>query len=268
MPRIQYGLPTPEALEEAEHSDDIILGGCIVREDTYHCKKCGLGLDENMRVVWPDHYIASSDIISAPGIQDNDGVIVLTSCGFDVVRERKFCAAYCMTAGDPRGKRVLYVTTAADGEDGDKSWMHEEEVRMYTFGFRPESITEYKIGDKLNADDFDVMYLMGGNSYYLLDMIRKHNFDKVIRKFLEDGKVVIGSSAGSQVLGTSVKVSADENKIGMTDFEALGLVDALIIPHTNRKQEFVREWREKTDERIIALTDYTGIIVTNKDYRK
>ena len=268
MPRIQYGLPTPEALEEAEHSDDIILGGCIVREDTYRCKKCGLGLDENMRVVWPDHYIASSDIISAPGIQDNDGVIVLTSCGFDVVREEKFYAAYYMAAGDPRGKRVLYVTTAADGEDGDKSWMDEEEVRMYTFGFRPESITEYKIGDKLNADDFDVMYLMGGNSYYLLDMIRKHNFDKVIRKFLEDGKVVIGSSAGSQVLGTSVKVSADENKIGMTDFEALGLVDALIIPHTNRKQEFVREWREKTDERIIALTDYTGIIVTNKDYRK
>lgn len=271
--RIQYGLPTPEALEKAKHRDDIILGGCCVGEEAYRCRKCGAGLDEDMRITIWCNYLANDEHISAPGIKGNDGTIILTSCGFD----REFgpfphdefnIACHKVIGGDMEKKRVLNVITAADGEDGNKGWMWVEERRMERFGFNPELITEYKIGDELNADDFDVMYLMGGNSYYLLDMIRKYHFDKVIQKFLKDGKVVIGSSAGSQVLGTSVKVSADENKIGMTDFKALGLVDALVIPHENQKPGFIKEWREKTDERIITLTDYSGIIVTNKTWKE
>ncbi len=190
-----------------------------------------------------------------------NGIIVATSCG---IRDEDFCQEFykIVSKDELANKKILYITTAVDGEDpnDDRSWMDHEFATMLELGFSQENIAEYKIGDAINVLDFDIIYMMGGNSFYLMDMIRKYHFDEEIRKFLAAGKIYIGSSAGSQVLGTSVKVSADENRIGMTDFTALGLIDGLIIPHANRKEEFIREWREKTDETIIELFDGGGII--------
>ena len=188
------------------------------------------------------------------------GTIVATSCG---IIDEDFRQEFYKILSKPelKEKKILYITTAVDGEDDDdRSWMDKEFETILNLGFKRENITEYKIGNEIKVEDFDIIYMMGGNSFYLLDMIRKFNFDDSIREFLKNGKIYIGSSAGSQVLGKSVEVSIDENKIGMTDFTALGLIDGLIIPHANSKKEFLEEWKKKTNEKIIPLYDGGGII--------
>ena len=189
--------------------------------------------------------------------------IILTSCG---IKNDEFKNKFyeVLSKESLKDKKVLYITTASDGEkDDDKSWMEEEYKTILKLGITDTNITEYKIGNDINIYDFDIMYMMGGNTFYLLNIIRKSNFDGKIKKFINDGKVYIGSSAGSVILGNSINVALgyDENKVNMVDFTGLKIVDALIIPHSNRKEEFIKKLKSETKENVLALYDGDGVII-------
>ena len=166
--------------------------------------------------------------------------IILTSCG---IRDKNFKDVFykVISKNDLTSKRILYITTASDGEDDpDKSWMDEEYQTILDLGISKDNITEYKIGQDINIDDFDIIYMMGGNTFYLLDVIRKYSFDKTIKDFINKGKIYIGSSAGSIILGNSIETSLpfDANNVGMNDFTGLKLVDGIItanVEEINKK---------------------------------
>ena len=189
--------------------------------------------------------------------------IVLTSCG---IRNGDFKDRFyrIISKEEIESKKVLYITTASDGEeDDDKSWMAEEYKTILDLGINESNVTEYKIGNDINIDNFDIIYMMGGNTFYLLDVIRKTGFDKIIMDFINKGKIYIGSSAGSEILGNSIDIALgyDENNVNMIDFTGLKIVNALIVPHSNRKEIFISELKNKTKENVITLYDGDGIII-------
>ena len=190
--------------------------------------------------------------------------IILTSCGI-IDREFKEQFYRIINKEEIKDKKVLYITTASDGEnDSDKSWMDEEYETILDLGFSKENIYEFKIGQKeININDFDVMYMMGGNTFYLMDMIRKYNFDTVIKKAMDNGIIYIGSSAGSIILGNSVEYALpfDENNVDLKDFSGLRIIDGIIIPHANRKEEFISKVKENIGEKLFLLYDENGIII-------
>ena len=192
--------------------------------------------------------------------------IILTSSG---IRKESFKNKFYDIISKEKLKniKVLYVTTASDGEeDDDKLWMDEEYKTIVDLGINESNIIEYKIGNDINIDDFDIIYMMGGNTFYLLEVIRKTGFDKIIADFINNGKIYIGSSAGSIILGNSIDVALgyDENNVNMTDYTGLKIIDALIVPHSNRKEEFIRNLKSKTKENVITLYDGDGIIIQKK----
>ena len=186
--------------------------------------------------------------------------IVLTSCGFrDEELKNKFYKI--IPKEELINKKVLYITTAVDGEkNNNKDWVIKEYNTILDLGIREENITEYKIGNDINIDDYDIIYMMGGNTIYLLDMVRKYNFGEVIKEFINKGKIYIGSSAGSQILGTTINLNAiyEDNFVNMTDFTALGIVDKEIVPHANKKEELIKNSKR---EDLILLYDGDGIII-------
>lgn len=93
--------------------------------------------------------------------------------------------------------------------------MEEEFQTILDLGILKENITEHKIGNEININEFDVMYMMGGNTFYLLNIIRKTGFDKNIKEFINSGKIYVGSSAGSEILGNSIDVALgyDDNNV-------------------------------------------------------
>ena len=190
--------------------------------------------------------------------------IILTSCG---IIDGKFKEQFYRIINKEKikDKKVLYITTASDGEnDSDKSWMDEEYETILDLGFSKENIYEFKIGQKeININDFDVIYMMGGNTFYLMDMIRKYNFDTVIKKAMDNGIIYIGSSAGSIILGNSVEYALpfDENNVDLKDFSGLRIIDGIIIPHANRKEEFISKVKENIGEKLFLLYDENGIII-------
>ena len=180
--------------------------------------------------------------------------IFLTSCG--IINDEIKNEFYNIITKDIKDIKVLYITTASDGDpDDDKSWMYEEFQTILDLGVLSENIMEYKIGNKININEFDVMYMMGGNTFYLLDIIRKTKFDIDIKKFINSGKIYVGSSAGSEILGNSIDVALgyDDNNVNMTDFTGLKIVDGLIIPHCNRKEDFINKLKNETNEKLYLL---------------
>ena len=188
--------------------------------------------------------------------------IFLTSCG--IINNEIKKEFYNVITKDVKDIKVLYITTASDGEaDSDKTWMEEEFQTILDLGILKENITEHKIGNEININEFDVMYMMGGNTFYLLNIIRKTGFDKNIKEFINSGKIYVGSSAGSEILGNSIDVALgyDDNNVNMTDFTGLKIVDGLIIPHCNRKEDFINKLKNETNEKLYLLYDGDGIII-------
>ena len=186
--------------------------------------------------------------------------IVLTSCGF---RNEEFKERFykIISKDDLKNKKVLYITTAIDGEPLDnREWVDKEYKTILDLGIDESSIVEYKIGNNINYYDFDIIYMMGGNTIYLLDMIRKYKFDEVIKSFINQGKIYIGSSAGSQVLGTTIELCSiyEDNIVNMTDFTAIGIVNGEVVPHANKKEELLKNVNR---EDLILLYDGDGIII-------
>lgn len=188
--------------------------------------------------------------------------IVLTSCG---IRDEEFKNKFyeVIPKDELKNKKVLYITTAVDGErDDNKDWVIKEYKTILDLGINEDNIVEYKIGNAIDLNEFDIMYMLGGNTFYLLDMIRKTGFDQTIVEFINGGKIYIGSSAGSEILGNSIDIAIgyDENNVDMVDFTGLKIIDALIVPHSNRKEDLIERLKKRTKEKIIALYDDKGII--------
>ena len=186
--------------------------------------------------------------------------IVLTSCGIrnDDFKEKLY---NLISKEDLKNSKVLYITTAVDGEPSDnRDWVDKEYQTILDLGINELNITEYKIGNDINYDDFDIIYMMGGNTIYLLDMVRKYNFDKVIKDFINKGKIYIGSSAGSQIIGSTIDLCSiyETNNVGMTDFTAIGIIDKEVVPHANKKEELLKSVNK---DDLLLLYDGDGLII-------
>jgi dipeptidase E len=77
----------------------------------------------------------------------------------------------------------------------------------------------------------DVIYVGGGNTYYLLDLIRKSNFDTMLPELLDIGKIYVGASAGSIVVGPDISMARDPRVVNLQDFRGMGIVPFVVIPH-------------------------------------
>ena len=86
-------------------------------------------------------------------------------------------------------------------------------------GFSKENIIifdENKVDDFKNLD-IDVIYTCGGNTFTLLKLIKDCGFDKEIKKYVENGVIYIGRSAGSHLVSKNIEhvLPFDDNYIGL-----------------------------------------------------
>lgn len=166
--------------------------------------------------------------------------------------------------------RVANIITAGNLKE-DKSYIEQETTLLKEVGFNVEDIdivgkNEKELFELLSP--FDIVYVQGGNTFYLLDQMRRTGFVKIIKKLLHKGIVYVGVSAGSIVAGKTIKTASwagDENVVNLKDLKGLGLVKFDLLVHYNSERAEVinqKSKREKKDIRII--TDEQAIFVYGK----
>ncbi len=185
-------------------------------------------------------------------------------------------------------QNVVFINTPLkDKERSHLEWHYTNKAKMEAAGFK---FVEYDITGKTNdqilADlsSFDVMYIEGGNSYYLLQESQKSGFSEFVKRRVEEGMVYIGTSAGTVIAGPDIEpVRQDSRAVLAPDLKstkAYGLFDFVIMPHwgQEKRRDLFNSYRIEhiynetypyillTDHQYIEVTDdWYNIIDVNKD---
>lgn len=119
----------------------------------------------------------------------------------------------------------------------------------------------------------DVVEMIGGNPYYLLNSIRKNRFSSVLQDFAET-KCLIGCSAGSLVLTPTLDIidlySPEMNFVGLQDLSALTLTGTQILPHYSKfktryhaLEEKCVSYEKQNHCSVIRLDDGDAVIISD-----
>jgi len=138
---------------------------------------------------------------------------------------------------------------------------------LITLGIKKENIISVNIRHKVSKiPEFDVFYSLGGNTFYILDRVRKTGFDKIIKKSIKQGKLYIGLSAGSILIGPDISISFDENSGFST--KGLNLIKIIISPHFNKKRvPRIKSFIKKMRYPIVPLKDKQALLINGKTKR-
>lgn len=180
--------------------------------------------------------------------------------------------------GDPKKLKLIFIPTAANPYT-DKWFAKSDRKKLIEFGFE---INELDLKDQtpekleIALRDADIVYVTGGNSFYLLYWVNVSGFDKIIKKLIAGGVIYVGSSAGACIAGLNIEpIKAFDDSDGtpeLKSFSALGLVDFNILPHYGKEKYKDKNAAailesEKLGYKMIPLTDEQSIIVEDDNYK-
>jgi len=179
--------------------------------------------------------------------------------------------------------KLALVENAADvyAEDS-RDWVVEHRNAIVNNGYQIEQIDLHNYSNDLDGleqklSGVDVVWMGGGNTYYLRWLLQDTGIDKVLIKLIkEDGLVYGGGSAGAIITGPTIKhfEKADNpDEAPEMIYEGLNLINEVIVPHTdNEKFENVMKEiilsLEKDGYKTIPITDEEAIIVNNDKLTK
>ena len=119
----------------------------------------------------------------------------------------------------------------------------------------------------------DGIHLSGGNTYYFLYWLRKRKMLEPLRRYVEQGGVLIGVSAGSILMSPDISICPlyiNEPIEVETDFSSLNLVDFAFAPHyrsirMSTNMSALQEYSRNHQIVVYACQDSGGIVVREED---
>lgn len=133
--------------------------------------------------------------------------------------------AFIPTAGDPYGERPWI--------DADRRALEDLGYKVFIVDLKDKTSEQLKA----SLDPAQMIFVAGGNTTYLFEMVHQSGFSSVIHALLAEGRVYVGSSAGSLLAGPSVEPFIEEDRaelpkaFSLHDPTGLQLVDYIILPH-------------------------------------
>lgn len=163
--------------------------------------------------------------------------------------------------------KIGLIPTAANVEEGNKDWFLEQFTDLHNFGFTNIDIVDISAADvqwKERLEKVDIIYVSGGNTFHLLNQVRRTGFDTWLKENL-DNKVYVGTSAGSIIITPTIAIAGvepgDINLPHITDLTGLGVVHFEISPHTPEMvtYENATKYADITSNEFYCIDDQTAI---------
>lgn len=172
-----------------------------------------------------------------------------------------------------QGKTVTFIPTASTVEEvtfyveAGKKALEDLGLLVEELDISTESLVE--ITTKLRKNDF--IYVTGGNTFFLLQELKRTGADKLILEEITAGKIYIGESAGAVITSPNITYiqSMDSTKkaVNLTNYDALNLVNFSTLPHYNNtpfKKTTQKIVADHTDDiKIYPISNYEAIFVQN-----
>jgi dipeptidase E len=202
--------------------------------------------------------------------------LLLTSAG---LTNKSITNELIKLVGKPAGETIIaFITTASNVED-DKSWLEEDLENIANAGFDRIHMVDIAVVTKEEylplLQEADIIWFNGGNTYYLLDQVRKSGLKEELPELLKT-RVYVGSSAGSGIACPDlsiVELFPEEEPYRLDDIRALGYVSFSIHPHLNSPyfekptEDEVKEFANTLPYTVYASDDETAISVCGEEIK-
>lgn len=179
---------------------------------------------------------------------------------------------------DPMMYSVAVVVNASTTNKKKYKKTKKIKTQFSEMGFDSTIVEQFDLMHRKHEElsAFDIIYILGGNPFLLLDELNKSGFRSVLKELVNQDKILMGYSAGSLLLGPDMMLMdrADSllgfNDIGLKELTCLGLYDFYIFPHyadfTSQAPELIpiiNEFEAETEYPLYRIKDNQGIIFHN-----
>lgn len=148
-------------------------------------------------------------------------------------------------------KRVLFVPFALYDHDKYAATAQQRFAKMGCELASIHSVTD----PKQAIAETDAVFIGGGNTFRLLKALYDLDLLGPIRERVNAGMPYIGSSAGSNVAGPTIRTTNDMPIVQPPSFNALGLVSFQINPHYLDPDPNSKHMGETREERILQFLE-------------
>ena len=178
---------------------------------------------------------------------------------------------------DLKGKIIAFIPTASLTESirfyvktGKKAL---EKVGMIVEEVEITQFSNEEISSILHKCDY--IYITGGNTFFLLQELKRKGVDKIISEQVKSGKLYIGESAGAIIASPdteymkNVNFDPIEKAPELEDYSSLGLVDFYAIPHygnfpfKKKGEKVIQLYNEKLQ--LIPISNKQAIFIEDSN---
>jgi dipeptidase E len=175
-----------------------------------------------------------------------------------------------------KGKTITFIPTASIPEEV-KFYVRSGKKALEDRGLMVDELeistaTKEEIANKLQANDY--IYVTGGNTFFLLQELKRTGADKILIEQIKSGKPYVGESAGSIILSPNIEYvkGMDDFKAApnLESFSSLGLVDFYPLPHhTNfpfkeAVEEIISNYAKKIE--LCPISNAQAIVVNGNKF--
>ncbi len=168
------------------------------------------------------------------------------------------------------GKVFAYLPCVGDNPNNPKYsgfWKKKvkKEKGLFSFVNNAKSF-ENSAEERKLVEKADYLMIPGGNTFVLLDNLRKSGLFNSVREFFnKGGNKYLGISAGAIILGPSIEVAgipgfsfgSDENTPQLKDMSALGIIGFVPVPHyvAEEDEQVLESFKGKTSFEVKPIAD-------------
>lgn len=178
---------------------------------------------------------------------------------------------------DLKNKTVTYIPTASVVERLG-FFVKIGKWRLKKLGLQVDELeistsTYETIKSTLEKNDY--IYITGGNTFYLLQELKRTGADQLLIQEINKGKLYIGESAGAIVVAPDIQYSSEMDSIekapNLKDYSGLNVIDFYVVPHSQNwefrhaVEKIVNTYSAALDLRVI--NDNQAILVEDDSVR-
>ncbi len=169
--------------------------------------------------------------------------IVLTSSGFNDINNYVSEKMKELFKEIAYKKKVMILSNAAPFGSGNYIARENVKDNFLKIGASKVDIIDLDEKNLTMMHDYDIIYGLGGNITYLIELNRTISFKEELIKFLKHG-IYIGESAGSMILCDDLKWIYEIKKgtkpkydVALETYTGLHITDYKVLPHWNKIDE-------------------------------
>jgi dipeptidase E len=161
------------------------------------------------------------------------------------------------------GSQILYIPVAMDENvinyDSCADWF----TKLLS-SIENEKDIDFEMWREIDpvpqVDQYDAIYIGGGNTYYLRNILNETELSTQIVNYLHKGGIVYGGSAGAIIFGKSIGTVMEENDISSTDHSGYGLLGEWSVRchYSDTSDDFFYEL-SSTLGPVIAIPETSGL---------